>query len=166
MEETPPSITDLILSLQQATFMAKQLPLSSSTAHFHQIHSSLHTAHRHLSAFLSALPPPPTAEPSVSSAAAADADGDPMQVENGDHDVVDDDGEETTSKCTIDKVEEKMRNCFIKNKRPKRPLSPSSAAFAEERRASDDGAVERGGGNYDPYDVRLRALDLVYQFHC
>lgn len=161
MEEATPSISDLILSLQQATFMAKQLPSPSSPAHLHQIHSSLHHAHRHLSAFISALPPPPpAAEPSVSSAA---ADGDPMQVE-GTHD--DDDVEETTSKCTIDMVEEKMKLCFIKNKRPKRPLSPSAAALAEERRVSDDGFVGREGRDYDPYDVRLRALDLVYQFHC
>ncbi|TKY65509.1 hypothetical protein E2542_SST08369 [Spatholobus suberectus] len=162
MEESPPSISDLILSLQQAAFMAKQLPSSSTSnpAHLHQIHSSLHHAHRHLSAFLSALPP---AQP----AAESSATGEPMQVEGDDDDDDDGDGggdEETTSKCTVDKVEEKMRHCFIKNKRPKRPLSPSAAALAEEKRVSDEGLVG-SVRDYDPYAVRLWALDLVYQFH-
>ncbi|KAK7295005.1 hypothetical protein RJT34_17908 [Clitoria ternatea] len=163
MEEAPPSVSELILSLQQATFMAKQLSTTSNPTHLHQIHSSLHHAHRHLSTFLSILPspPPPTAaENSLSSAngAALDA-GEPMQVEDGGGG-----DEETTSKCTIDKVEEKMRDCFIKNKRPKRPLSPSAAAFAEEKRFSDDGFGGRVK-DYDPHAMRLRALDLVYQFH-
>lgn len=84
-----------------------------------------------------------------------------MQVgEDGD----DFEAEEETSKCTIDKVEEKMRECFIKNKRPKRPLSPSAAAYVEEKRLSDDGFVGRVK-DYDPHATRLRALELVYQFH-
>lgn len=65
---------------------------------------------------------------------------------------------------TIDKVEEKMWGCFIKNKRLKRPLSPSTAAVAEERRLSDDGFVGRVK-EFDAHAMRLRALDLVYQFH-
>ncbi|CAJ1816937.1 unnamed protein product [Sphenostylis stenocarpa] len=158
MEEGPPSIQDLIFSLQQATFMAKQLPSSStaSPTHLHQIHSSLYHAHRHLSAFLSALPLPPL------SAAESSATGEPMQVEDGGDDGGDD--EETTSKCTIDLVEEKMRHCFIKNKRPKRPLSPSAAAIAEEKGVSDDGYAGPVR-DYDPYVVRLKSLDLLYQFH-
>ncbi|KAG4922386.1 hypothetical protein JHK84_051227 [Glycine max] len=160
MEEAPPSIQDLIFSLQQATFMAKQLLPSSTNnpTHLHQIHSSLHHAHRHLSVFLAALPsPPPAAESSAT-------DAEPMQVEDGG----DGDDEETTSKCIIDKVEEKMRHCFIKNKRPKRPLSPAAAAAAAEKRVvSEDGFVGRvSDSDYDPYAVRLRALDLVHQFHC
>jgi len=159
MEEAPPSIQDLILSLQQATLMAKQLP-SSSTAnptHLHQIHSSLHQAHRHLSSFLSALQLPP------SYAAESSATAEPMQVEDGGDGGVDD--EETTSKCTIDLVEEKMRQCFIKNKRPKRPLSPSATAAAmEEKGVAGDAYVERIR-DYDPYNMKLRALDLLYQFH-
>ncbi|KAK7374203.1 hypothetical protein VNO80_07630 [Phaseolus coccineus] len=159
MEEAPPSIQDLILSLQQATFMAKQLP-SSSTAnptHLHQIHSSLHHAHRHLSSFLSALQLPPP------SAAESSANAEPMQVEDGGDGGGDD--EETTSKCTIDLVEEKMRQCFIKNKRPKRPLSPSAATtIADEKGVFGDGYVELVR-DYDPYDMKLRSLDLLYQFH-
>jgi len=160
MEEPPPSVQDLIFSLQQATFMAKQLP-SSSTAnpnHLHQIHSSLRHAHRHLSSFLSALQLPPQ------HAAESSATADPMQVEDGDDGGGDD--EETTSKCTIDLVEEKMRQCFIKNKRPKRPLSPSATvtAIVEEKGVSGDGYVGRGR-DYDPYDMKLRSLDLLYQFH-
>lgn len=72
--------------------------------------------------------------------------------------------EEEISKTSVDKVEEKMRDCFIKNKRAKRPLSPSSVAVAEEKRLYEDGFV--GGVNgFDPHAARLRAFDLVYQFH-
>lgn len=75
----------------------------------------------------------------------------------------DDEGEETSSKCTtIDRVEQKMRDCFIKNKRPKRPLSPSAAALVEGKRFSDDGFVKE---DYDAHVMKLRALDLVFQFH-
>ena len=68
------------------------------------------------------------------------------------------------SKTSIDKVEERMRECFIKNKRTKRQLSPSSAVMAEEERICEDRFV---GGNkgFDPLGDKLRALDLVYQFH-
>lgn len=54
-----------------------------------------------------------------------------------------------------------MRECFIKNKRPKRPLSPSSMA---ERGMVDD-VDARGVNGFDPHGTRLRALDLMYQFH-
>ncbi|KAK7340203.1 hypothetical protein VNO77_20900 [Canavalia gladiata] len=158
MEEPPPSIVELVMSLQQATFMAKQLSSTTNPTHLHQIHSSLHHAHRHLSSFLSTAPPPPATENSVSSANGAA----PMQVEDGGGGGGGVD-EETTSKCTIDRVEEKMRDCFIKNKRPKRPLSPSAAAFIEEKRLADDGFLGRDR-DYDPYATRLRTLDLVYHF--
>lgn len=81
-----------------------------------------------------------------------------MQVGDDDYEA----GTEDNFKATIDKVEEKMRNCFIKNKRLKRPLSPSSVA--EERRLVDDGDA-RGIPGFDPHATRLRALDLVFQFH-
>ncbi|CAN0824628.1 hypothetical protein LINGRAPRIM_LOCUS1753 [Linum grandiflorum] len=75
----------------------------------------------------------------------------------------DDEQEENNSMtATINKVEEKMKNCFIKNKRQrKRPLSPSSAAL------DDDGylvgtTIKEG---FDPLGTRLRALDLIDQFH-
>lgn len=81
--------------------------------------------------------------------------------------IGDDDDEveaEENSKTTIEKVEERLRDCFIKNKRPKRPLSPSSAAVAEERRLYENGFVG-GAKGFDPHETKLRALDLVYQFH-
>ncbi|XP_061339963.1 uncharacterized protein LOC133286549 [Gastrolobium bilobum] len=167
MDEPTPSLAELILSLHQATIMAKQLSSTNNPTHIHQIHTCLHHAHHHLSNFLSTLQypsphPPPAAENSFSSANGAAPDGEPMQM--GDDEDDDDDDDEGTSKCTIDKVEEKMRNCFIKNKRQKRPLSPSAAAFVEEKRLSDDGFVGRVK-DYDPHAMRLRALDLVYQFH-
>jgi hypothetical protein len=97
-------------------------------------------------------------ENSVSSANAAA----PMQLGDDDDDDEEEEEEnEETSKCTIDRVEQKLRDCFIKNKRPKRPLSPSTVARLEEKRFSNDGFVKE----YDPHAVKLRALDLVYQFH-
>ncbi|KAB2070194.1 hypothetical protein ERO13_A08G129400v2 [Gossypium hirsutum] len=177
---TPPAaaavqLTDLVYSLEQATQMAKQLPVTSDPTYLFQIHSSLHRAHHSLSSFLSAaqtqfpvpphpqhLPPPVAAENSLSSAtgAANENGSDPMQV--GDENETE---AEENSKTSIDKVEERMRECFfIKNKRVKRQLSPSSAALAEERRVCDDRFV---GGimGFDPAGEKLRALDLVYQFH-
>lgn len=70
----------------------------------------------------------------------------------------------------IEGVEERMRDCFIQNKRPKRPLSPSSvAAVAEQqRRYVNEVAAVRGASSaeqFDPEGTRLRSLDLVYQFH-
>ncbi|TYJ22746.1 hypothetical protein E1A91_A08G145800v1 [Gossypium mustelinum] len=65
---TPPAaaavqLTDLVYSLEQATQMAKQLPVTSDPTYLFQIHSSLHRAHHSLSSFLSAaqtqFPVPP-----------------------------------------------------------------------------------------------------------
>ncbi|KAI9110039.1 hypothetical protein K1719_019080 [Acacia pycnantha] len=165
MAEAP--LADLILSLEQATFMLKQLPSTSDQTHLLQISSSLHTAHRNLSNFLSTIDfPPPPGQLSFSSASGVNqyANGnEPMDVGDDDHEA---EANAQISRGTIDKVEEKMRDCFIKNKRPKRPLSPSTAAAAaaEERRLSDDGFVGRAE-DFDAHAMRLRALDLVYQFH-
>ncbi|XWS46003.1 hypothetical protein CRYUN_Cryun14cG0027700 [Craigia yunnanensis] len=167
-------LTELVFSLEQATQMAKQLPATSDSTYLLQIYSSLYQAHHSLSSFLSttqtqfSIPPPPqpplslvAAENSLSSATgAAYEDGsEPMQV--GDENEAE---AEENSKTSIDKVEERMRECFIKNKRAKRQLSPSSAAMAEERRICEDRFV--GGVKvFDPLGDTLRALDLVYQFH-
>ncbi|WJX82484.1 hypothetical protein P8452_65235 [Trifolium repens] len=161
MEEPNSSLSELIVSLEQATFMAKQLSSNSNSTnptHLNQIHNSLHQAHHHLTSFLSTFQSPPVPENSVSSANAAA----PMQLGDDDDDDEEEEEEnEETSKCTIDRVEQKLRDCFIKNKRPKRPLSPSTVARLEEKRFSNDGFVKE----YDPHAVKLRALDLVYQFH-
>lgn len=155
------------MSLDQAAFMARQLPATSDPALLQQIHSILHHAHQSLSSFLSApttLPPPPPpsasagAENSLSSATHdGSAAAEPMQV--GD----DEEAEEDSRSTSIDRVEERMRNCFIKNKRPKRPLSPSAAEDDDERGLRGGGGLGRMG--YDPQSTRLRALDLVYKFH-
>ncbi|KAL4323518.1 hypothetical protein GQ457_11G001140 [Hibiscus cannabinus] len=167
-ETAPIQLTELVYSLEQATQMAKQLPITSDPSYMFQIYSSLHRAHHSLSSFLSSTqtefpvpPPPPAAENSLSSATgAANEDGtDPMQV--GDENDAE---AEENSKTSIDKVEERMRECFIKNKRMKRQLSPSSAAVADERRVFDDRFVG-GFKGFDPLGDKLRALDLVYQFH-
>ncbi|KAJ7951064.1 AP2/ERF transcription factor SNZ [Quillaja saponaria] len=168
ISEAPP-LPDLILSLEQATAMARQLATTTDPTHLLQLYTSLYHANHHLSTFLSktqfpnpVLPPPPPAENSFSSATGAAGDdkgNEPMQIGEDEEVEV-----EYNSKGTIEKVEEKMRDCFIKNKRPKRRLSPSTAAVVEERRLFDDGFVG-GAKDFDPHATRLRALDLVYQFH-
>lgn len=172
-EGASPSLPDLILSLEQASFMAKQIPSTSNPSHLLQIHNSLHQANLNLSVFLSRihflqsppLPRPSMNENSLSSAtsAAINDDGDePMHV--GDDEDAD---AEQDSKGTIEMVEEKMKDCFIKNKRLKRQLSPSAAAMAEERRVHHHNrfAATAKGFDCDPRVERLRALDLISQFH-
>ncbi|KAG6666735.1 hypothetical protein CIPAW_01G053500 [Carya illinoinensis] len=135
--------------------MAKQLHTTTDSTHLLQIYTSRHQAHHHLSVFLSktqlSLPPPllfpPSTAPAANSLSSAT-------------DAVEEAGE--NSKGTLDKVEEKMRDFFIGNKRPKRSLSPS--AVAKDRRLYDDGSAV-GVKGFDPHVTRLRALDLVYYFH-
>ncbi|CAN1157559.1 hypothetical protein LINPERPRIM_LOCUS27429 [Linum perenne] len=150
----PVPLPDFILSMEQATQLAKQLPSTADPTHLRQIYSALHLAHHHLSSFLQSHPP----ENSVSSATGAgeeeDNSGEPMQVGE------DEAEEENSIAATITKVEEKMRDCFIKNKRPKRPLSPSSAA--DDGYASGTTAIKEG---FDPFETRVRALELIDQFH-
>ncbi|KAK4738693.1 hypothetical protein R3W88_002390 [Solanum pinnatisectum] len=157
-------IAELIQALDQATLMAKQLPTTADSSQLQQIYSSLQSAHHHLSNFLSQshhyppphlLPaPPPFPENSVSSAAGDE----PMQV-GDEEDAVNE--TEHNSKSSIDRVEERMRDCFIQNKRPKRPLSPTSAV-AEQRRSYDNDGPDL---EFDPHGTKLRSLDLIYQFH-
>lgn len=158
----PPPLADLILSLEQATHMAKQLPTISDPTYLLHIYSSLHQAHHHLSNFLS-TPQFPQLQPQNSLSSATG--NEPMQVGDGEDDDFDDGvGEGNSRAATIDMVEEQMRDCFIKNKRPKRRLSPSAAAVVEDRRLNGDGFVGSVKG-FDPHESKLRALELVYQFH-
>ncbi|XP_055817382.1 uncharacterized protein LOC129886634 [Solanum dulcamara] len=151
-------IAELIQALDQATLMAKQLPTNVDSSQLLQIYSSLQSAHQHLSIFLSQSyhhhPPPPFPENSVSSAVG----GEPMQVGDEEDGVNE---TELNSKTSVDRVEERMRDCFIQNKRPKRPLSPASAV-AEQRRSYDN---DRPDVEFDPHGTKLRSLDLIYQFH-
>ncbi|XP_016475156.1 uncharacterized protein LOC107796844 [Nicotiana tabacum] len=179
--ETGASIAELIQALDQATLMAKQLTTTSDSSQLLQIYSSLHSAHHHLSLFLSyhhhhhppprqphllpIPPPPPVPENSVSSAVGSGDENDtdePMQV--GDEEV---DDVNETEQNSVDRVEERMRGCFIQNKRPKRPLSPVSAAAvaAEQQRRSYDNDGGPPALEFDPHGTRLRSLDLIYQFH-
>ncbi|KAL0379591.1 UNVERIFIED_CONTAM: Protein-ribulosamine 3-kinase, chloroplastic [Sesamum angustifolium] len=80
-------------------------------------------------------------------------EGEPMQV--GD----DEDEQDSRAATTVEKVEERMRECFIQNKRPKRQLSPSAA---EQWRSYENYAA---AGEFDPVGTKLRSLGLVYQFH-
>ncbi|KAL7121240.1 hypothetical protein ACP275_02G171100 [Erythranthe tilingii] len=150
--------------------MAKQIPTTADPSQLHQIQSALCSANHRLSLFLTGgqppLPPPPQSaafpiarpENSVSSAV-----GEPMQMGDGEE-------EEQNSRdaTTVEKVEGRMRECFIQNKRPKRRLSPSSAVAAEQRRSYVNKGVIGGGAaaaEFDPIGARLRSLDLIYQFH-
>ncbi|CAN0881121.1 hypothetical protein LINGRAHAP2_LOCUS14053 [Linum grandiflorum] len=85
----PVPLPDLVLSLEQATQLANQLPSTFDPNHIQKIYSALHLSHHHLASFLQSPPP----ENSVSSAtgAADNNSGEPMQV--GD----DDDEEENIS---------------------------------------------------------------------
>ncbi|GAB2290953.1 hypothetical protein Dimus_025211 [Dionaea muscipula] len=159
-----PHLAELVQTLEQAIDMAKHLPTTSDLSDQILVFSSLHSARLSLSSFLAHHNYFPTltagnhcdsaTENSVSSAVGDGAE--PMQVGDG--------GDEQNSKNSVDMVEEKMRDFFIQNKRPKRPLSPVSAAAAEWRRLEDHKCVSFPPG-FDPIGTKLRALDLVHQFH-
>ncbi|KAF8379415.1 hypothetical protein HHK36_028850 [Tetracentron sinense] len=144
-----------LVSLEHATLMAKQLPSNTDPCQILEICSSLQNAHHQLGTFLAQFQSsePQAGENSVSSILRED---EPMQIEESEA--------EENSKIVIDKVEQRMRNCVLQNKRRKRPLSPSSVA-AMEQRPSFDNELFRGFPVFDPNGTRLRSLDLVFQFH-
>uniref|UniRef100_A0A7C8YR63 Uncharacterized protein n=1 Tax=Opuntia streptacantha TaxID=393608 RepID=A0A7C8YR63_OPUST len=155
--EPPPSpeqLTELIQALDQASQMARQLSTGVSNSDHHRlILASLHSAHLSLSSFLSSHHHSPT-DNSISSAA-------------GDDPMTDGEGEEEqeSKDSSMERMEEKMRDSlYIQKKRPKRPLSPSSAAVAEQQGLEERESVT-AAADFDPDGSRLRNLDLVYQFH-
>lgn len=163
MESIPevPPLTELVAALEQATLMAKQLPSTTDPTHVLQFCSSLQNAHHQITTFISKFhssQQPQAGENSVSSAV---GEGEPMQVGDDDDDEA---IEEEKSHFIIDKVEERMKNCVIQNKRRKRPLSPSSIAV-DQRVWNDNGLSVQGFSEFDPLATRLRSLDLIYQFH-
>lgn len=142
-------VAELISSLEKATLMAQQIGTTVEQNQLLQISSALRIAHHRLSAFITSIPSA-AAENSLSSV-------DPMQLgeeENGEA--------EEDKDSAVEKVEEKMRECFIRNKRAKRPLSPSSAMV--ETSATEDRNGRDYGFDFDPHATKLRALDLIYQF--
>lgn len=148
-------VAELIASLEQATLMSHQIGTAVERNQLLQISSSLRTAHHRLSTLLLSTVPSPASDNSVSSV-------DPMQLGEGEAEAMEDERD-----SAVEKVEEKMRECFIRNKRAKkRPLSPSSAVVetsATEERSSRD--YYYGQFDLDPNASKLRALDLIYQFH-
>ncbi|KAM7266544.1 hypothetical protein ACFE04_004441 [Oxalis oulophora] len=155
------SLSDMILSLDEASLLANQLTTTIDPTHLHQIYSSLHQAHHNLSTFILPNSNPQFAPPpkSLSSATAAAA-GEPMQVGDGVLEI-EEDSKPNNNSNEVDMVEERFRDCcFIKNKRQKRHLSPSAAVVAEEKRFSDDGYCW-GGEVSSPYVSKLRALELL-----
>ncbi|KAL3649517.1 hypothetical protein CASFOL_005920 [Castilleja foliolosa] len=153
---------DLITALEQATLMAKQLPITTNPSHLLQINAALHSAHRHLSHFLHLPPPPPQPavlpipQPENSVSSAVGGGQEPM-------DMGDDENEQNSR--AVEKVEGRLRECSIQNKRLKRQLSPTAAALAERRQSYENLAMLGGGGEFDPVGTKLRSLDLIYQFH-
>ncbi|PIA49653.1 hypothetical protein AQUCO_01300428v1 [Aquilegia coerulea] len=162
MEPIPqnPPLTDLITALEQATLIAKQLPTTTDSTQFFQLCSSLQNANHQLTSFLNQIPssqPLQAGENSFNSAVGGDED-EIMQI-GDDYDC--EGNQEESSKIIIDGVEERLRNCYIQNKRRKRPLSPTSAAV-EQRGFYGNGVVVHG---FDPHSSRLKSFDLVFQFH-
>ncbi|XP_010479691.1 PREDICTED: uncharacterized protein LOC104758501 [Camelina sativa] len=137
-------VAELISSLEQATLMAQQIGTTSEQNQLLQISSSLHLAHQRLSVFL--------ADKSLSSV-------EPMQLGEEENELA----AEEERDSAVEKVGEKMRECFIRNKRVKRPLSPSSAVV--ETSATEERSARDYGFDFDPHATKLRALDLIYQFH-
>ncbi|KAL4621275.1 hypothetical protein ACB092_06G216200 [Castanea dentata] len=107
-----------------ATHMAKQLPVTTDPTHLLQIYNSLHRAHHQLSNSLQNPSTIPSSSPSLLplpySAAEHSLSSETGGVDTDTMQLADDEGEDTeeNSKGRIEKVEEKMRDCFIKNKRP------------------------------------------------
>ncbi|XP_010457071.1 PREDICTED: uncharacterized protein LOC104738607 [Camelina sativa] len=137
-------VAELISSLEQATLMAQQIGTTSEQNQLLQISSSLRIAHQRLSVFL--------ADKSLSSV-------EPMQLGEEENELA----AEEERDSAVEKVGEKMRECFIRNKRVKRPLSPSSAVV--ETSATEERTGRDYGFDFDPHAAKLRALDLIYQFH-
>ncbi|KAI3494985.1 hypothetical protein L1887_37073 [Cichorium endivia] len=152
--------TDLVTALEKATIMAKQLPSATTATDSANIYASLHAAHRQLSLFLAH-----TAQPSIDVIIGDDA---PMEVVDEETQVMNGAREEDSKMAMIDSVEERMKRCSVqKNKRPKRPLSPTWLAAGEQRRWLEyESESIRAGVDYDPHITKLKALDLIYQFHC
>ncbi|KMT00176.1 hypothetical protein BVRB_1g019940 [Beta vulgaris subsp. vulgaris] len=152
-------LNDLIQSLEQATLMAKQLPAISDSDQHRLILSSLSSAQLSLSSFLTLHINNNYADNSVSCADVSDDD--PMVAVDDE----DDDEEQISKDSSMERVEEKMRDSLsIQNKRPKRPLSPSSVSALERRRIEERESV-RVSPDFDPLGNRSRKIDLVFQFH-
>lgn len=149
---SPEQLTELIQALDQASQMARQLSTGVSNADQHRlILVSLHSAHLSLSSFLSSHHHCP-ADNSLSSAGGDD----PMR------DNDDGDEEQESKDSSMERMEEKMRDSlYIQNKRPKRPLSPSTA----QQQGLEERESVLAPADFDPHGSRLRNLDLVYQFH-
>ncbi|KAF5188074.1 Ap2-like ethylene-responsive transcription factor snz [Thalictrum thalictroides] len=170
MEPIPqnPPLADLITALENATLIAKQIPTTSDSTQFFQLCSSLQNVNNQLTSFLNQIPssqPPQTGEDSFNSAVGGDED-EIMQIrDDDDYDRLAKEEEEEgeSSKIIIDGVEERLRNCYIQNKRRKRPLSPTSAAVEQRGLyVYGNGVVVHG---FDPHVTRLKSFDLVFQFH-
>ncbi|EOA39060.1 hypothetical protein CARUB_v10011703mg [Capsella rubella] len=141
-------VAELISSLEQATLMAQQIGTTAEQNQLLRISSSLRIAHQRLSVFLASIP-----------SLGADKSLDPMQLGEEENELA----AEEDRDSAVEKVGEKMRECFIRNKRVKRPLSPSSAVV--ETSATEERSARDSVFDFDPHGTKLRALDLIYQFH-
>lgn len=131
LTESQSPLTDLVAALEHATQSAKQLShhSSSESCHLPNAFASLQ-----IGTFLDRFQSMEKEE---------EDEDDPLAEED------------SSSSRAMEKVQEGMRDCALRNpKRCKRPLSPSWAAEDCTREPS----------SYDP-SQRQRSLDLVFQFH-
>ncbi|XP_042504277.1 uncharacterized protein LOC122081295 [Macadamia integrifolia] len=170
MESAPEAqpLMELVASLEHATLMAKRLPSTTDHSQILQVCSSFQNAHNHLVSFLARFhssQPLLAGDNSVSSAFGED---EPMQVGDDEEIEAEAEGEVEVeveeNSMTVNKVEERMRDFVLQNKRRKRRLSPSSIVPADQRPSYDNGSVLEQP-SFDPREARQRSLDLVFQFH-
>ncbi|KAL8192395.1 hypothetical protein R6Q57_027581 [Mikania cordata] len=84
-----------------------------------------------------------------------------MRIGDEDQQVADGAKDEDLKMIAIETMEERMKGVSIQsNKRLKRSLSFTSLAGGDEIESA------RAQLDYDTHVNRLRALDLIYQFHC
>ncbi|KAI3496467.1 hypothetical protein L1887_38831 [Cichorium endivia] len=84
-----------------------------------------------------------------------------MEVVDEETQVMNGAREEDSKMAMIDLVEERMKRCSVqKNKRPKRPLSPTWLAVGEQRRWLEyESESIRAGVDYDPHITKLKAME-------
>ncbi|KAD3069164.1 hypothetical protein R6Q59_016855 [Mikania micrantha] len=157
--ETEMLVTKLVTALETATAMAKRLQSPTTATESEHIYASIRAAHRQLSLFLAHTT---QSQPQPSIDVIGDDDGDePMRIGDEDQQAADGAKDEDLKMIAIETMEERMKDVSIQsNKRLKRSLSFTSLAGGDEIESA------RAQLDYDTHVNRLRALDLIYQFHC
>ncbi|KAL6006630.1 hypothetical protein ACLOJK_032123 [Asimina triloba] len=153
--DTRPPLADVITSLELATQTLRILPSSADPARLFQAYNALRNAHHQIGSLLTRFE---TLDSTLENSSASNGGGTGGRE---DELMADEDGasEEADSLKIIQKVEEGMRECALQpSKRLKRPLSPY---WVPQRSADDDVSEMVLFGEKE----RLRAFDLIFQFH-